>query len=209
MNVSVNMGRLPAVPISGEVVVVAAAEVFGVPTRRIRNPSHLGSDAEMRARDACCWVLSMISDASEREQMRMVNRASLQNFRESVQRAVMRRETSTDYRLQTEAMLSGCLAVGRLGMGQALVGIDALDEARRMLEDPIRAVKDAPAVVLAAIIERLVDAADTLDLVRHWLVARDALGPASGDAEKAAEQSLAAAVRDALGLADEQGSDDQ
>lgn len=197
------MNKLPAVPISGEVVVTAAAEVFGVPTRRIRCPSHLGSDAEMRARDACCWVLSMISDASEREQMRMVNRGSLKSFRESVQRAVMRRDTSMDYRLQTEAMLSGCLAVGRLGMGQLLSGIDAMDEAKRMLADPIRAVKTAPATVLAAIIERLADAGDTIDLMRHWLVARDALGPDSGEDEQAAEQALQAAVREALGLPDE------
>jgi hypothetical protein len=193
------MIRLPAVPISGEVVVTAAAEVFGVPTRRIR-ASTFGSDEEMRARDACCWMLAMISDASEREQMRMLRRSSLGAFREAVARAEMRRETSMDYCLQTESLLAGMLAVGRLGIGRVLAGVDPLGEARAMLEDPIRAVKSAPAAVLAAIVEHVVEQGEILETVRMWLLLRDRIRPGGDDVDAPVERELAASVRDLLGL---------
>lgn len=195
------MNRLPAVPITGEVVVIAAAEVFGVPSARIRASTY-GAEDERRARDACAWVLCQLCEEDDATRARMLGDKSGRWLRRAAERCELQRETNLDYAMQTDAMLAGVYAVGRLGLGRAVSGIDAVDEARRMRQDPVRAVKGAPVAVMAAIVEKLADYGDVVELTRLWINARDEMA-ATGSAEAAqAERAFGAAVREALGLPD-------
>lgn len=200
------MNKLPAVPISGEVVVTAAAEVFGVPPARIRASAY-GSEVERRARDACAWVLRLICDEDDKRLGRKLGGKSGEWVKDAAARCEMRRDTSIDFAMQTDALLAGVYAVGRLGLGRAVSGIDAVEEARRMRIDPVRAVKGAPVAVMAAIVEQLADYGDIVELARLWIIARDEVA-ATGSADAVREErAFGGALREALGLPDERAEE--
>lgn len=200
------MDRLPAVPVSGEIVLMAAAEVFGVlanQIRHIRGGVSAGDEQVLRARYACAWVVDQLSEGSDFDKAALLGNRTAAWVREAVRRCEMLRAVNLEFTAQTDAMLQAVFAIGRAGLGTKVSGIDALGEARAMVHDPIRRVKDAPVVVMAAIIEEFVDQADILQTVRVWLATRDELS-ITGDVELAGvERALAATIRDALGLPEE------
>ncbi|MFG1247285.1 hypothetical protein [Xanthobacter flavus] len=193
------MDKLPAVNVSGALVIAAAAEVFGVPERAIRNFSSPRRDAVM-ARDACAWVLDQLSTESDAARERMLGAKAGGWFRSAVGRATRYREDDAEFQLMADGILSAVFGLGRLGLSGNLSGIDTDAEARRIAIDPLRAVKSAPVMVLAAIVEDHVDALDVLDLVRAWLTAEQV-----GDKEPTLD-ALRTAVWDALGI--DQGARD-
>jgi len=187
------MDNLPAVDVSPALLFAAAGEVFGVPARAIRNFS-IGAGNVLLARDACAWVVDQLVDGSDSDRQRLLGGRKHGWFRGAVERARRFRDEDADFRLKTEGMLASVFGIGRLKLAGNISGIDTAEEARRIARDPLRAVKNAPVMVLAAIVEDHVDALDVLDLVREWQLA-EAAGEDAG-----MRDALRLAVLDALGI---------
>lgn len=192
------MDKLPAVEVSPNLIYAAAAEVFGVPERAIRNFMSNRGDA-LQARDACAWVVDQLVDGSDEVRKRFLGGRGDGWFRAAVNRAERYRQDDAEYRLHLDGLLSAVFGIGRLKLAGDLAGIDTAAEARRIGSDPLRAVKLAPVMTLAAIVEDYVDALDVLELVRTWLTAERI-----GEREPTLD-ALRLAVWDAIGV---DGGDD-
>lgn len=194
------MDKLPAVQVSRGLLFAAAAELFGVPERAIRNFASPRPDA-VRARHACAWVVDKLVDGSAVQRGALLGARRPDWFRSAVEHASRYRDEDPEFRLLLDGLLAAVFGLGRLKLCGALAGIDTEAEARRIAVDPLRAIKLAPVTVLAAIVEDHVDTLDLIDLVRAWVLAEDG----GGDAGE--REALRLAVRDALGLGDEEGAD--
>lgn len=183
------MNRLPAVNVSAALVFRAAAEVFDVPERAIRNFGSPRRDAVM-ARDACAWVFDQLVNESDAARTRLMGAKGDGWFRSAVGRAARYRDEDVEFRLLLDGLLAAVFGLGRLKLAGSLAGIDTAAEARRIAIDPLRAIKAAPVATLAAIVEDYSDTLDVLDLIRTWLTTDD---------EQECE-AFRLAVLDALGL---------
>lgn len=166
------MNRLPAVNVSAALVFRAAAEVFDVPERAIRNFASPRRDAVM-ARDACAWVLDQLVDDTDSARARLMGAKADGWMRAAVERAGRYRDEDAEFRLRLDGLLAAVFGLGRLKLAGCIAGVDTAAEARRIAIDPLRAIKAAPVTTLAAIVEDYADTLDVLDLIRAWLTSDD------------------------------------
>ncbi|HSI41794.1 MAG TPA: hypothetical protein VLA00_14720 [Xanthobacteraceae bacterium] len=197
---------IPAIPVSGEMLVSAAAIAFGVAPRAVRTPNvdPRGGPA-MDARQALAWVMQAVVDGSDKQRARLMCAPSGAAFARLAARAEARRASDAQFRIGADGLLAGVIAAGRLGLSRQMVDIDPIAEARRVQRDPLRAAKSLPVLTIVAIVERLLVLDDVAAQAAELLERMDAAGAAIGDAgaEAAADDALSVS-RDAL--ADELGA---
>lgn len=168
------------ITITGELAVTAAAVTFEVDKQAVRRADPRNAGRAGAARQALALVLRELVPGSDKARGRMMHCPSGEAFARLAEIAEQRRETDADFALAVQALVWAVIATARLKLLTEVADIDALAEARAISADPIRRVKDASAVTLVAIVEKLL-ALDEVARMAIDLLAAQAESVGTGD----------------------------